>query len=144
MYFFKGFSNAPNQSRCIAIRGLPPTVTKQELVTRYLRDTFCEDIVIIAAPTPTNRHSVTAFIQFASPEIAQTVIDGIVRQPLNNQLVVESCSVEDLQKAKEKTSGSSSKLGPSVNIPNFGQQDAKSIFDLDLGLVCTYYATVSL
>lgn len=134
---FIGFSNA-SQSSCIAIRGLAPTITKQELVSRYLQETPCQDIVLIAAPIPTNRHSVTAFIQFESAQIAQQVIDAIARSPLGTTLVVESCDVDDLQKAKARTSGGPGGMGPGNNrgpAQTAGIQDAKSIFELDLGLV---------
>lgn len=137
-FFVLGFSSAPQQSNCIAIRGLAPTITKQELCSRYLLDTPCHDIVIIAAPTPTNRHSVTAFVQFENPQLAQGVIDGIVRSPLGTSLVVEICNMDDLQKAKARTGsgvhmGMAGPPGGRPGAPPTG--DTKSIFELDLGMV---------
>ncbi|ODM94574.1 RNA-binding protein 12, partial [Orchesella cincta] len=143
-------SNA-SQSSCIAIRGLAPTITRQELITRYLNETPCQDVVLIAAPTPTNRHSVTAFVEFESAQIAKSVTDSITRSPFGASLVVESCDSDDLQKAKARTSGSSAMAPSGGVVSSVGSRgdrdsripmqaaagstpDKKSIFELELGL----------
>jgi hypothetical protein len=106
--------------------------------SRLLNGVVLADVVVSAGPIANNgRHSAIAHIKLDSPEVAQQAISAIVRSQDGSHLLVEVSNMEDFNNAKMRTSGfgrTEPELAPKYPIGNIGG-DAKSIFDLEPGLV---------
>ena len=139
-----GFNGAPSQSNCISIRGLPPTVTPKELSAKFFpRDLNIIDVAV-ANDNLNGRHTCTAYVHLDSFHTAQRCVDIIVKSPEGSNFVVEFCELEDLHRAKRNSNNNSfggggvpgNRFGTNNNNGNMKSAgEAKSLFDLDIGLV---------
>jgi hypothetical protein len=127
-----GFNSAP-QSSCLVIRNLPPTITSRDVSSRLLKDAPVIDLIVSAGPISNGRHTAVAFVKLDTLQTAQKVIDVIVRSQEGANLVVEVCTEEEFNSAKIRTPGAIRQEQREREPKLLG--DAKSIFDLDSGLV---------
>lgn len=108
-------------------------MTTRDVSSRLLGGVPLLDVVVTKGPISNGRHTSLAYIKLESPDFAQQAIDHVVRsQDGSHSHVVEVSNSDDFNEAKALTSGSRSS---SSDVSKLGVGDAKSIFELEPGLV---------